>query len=259
VHDFIGANKVMLDILASNRDQLGVVSTNFAETIAKTDVMLGSAANIQLIESSLISGVLDFSLRLNSTTGHKLPTSYPSRRVILHVTVLDSTGEIIFESGRVNDDGSVEGVDADLDGQTYEPHHDLITTADQVQVYESIMGDNHNQVTYTLMRGLQYLKDNRLLPAGFDKVTTPADVAVKGGAYSDENFIAGSDEVRYQLSGLNDSVYSVEAELVYQTLAYSFAQDLFRENSGEVNDFKLMYNGSKFKSSVITATRFDID
>lgn len=98
-----------------------------------------------------------------------------------------------------------------------------------------------------------------MLPAGFDTFTAPADVAVKGRAYSDENFIAGRDEVRYQLSGLVDSGYSVEAGLVYQTLAYSFAQDLFRENSGEVNDFKLMYNGSKLKSSVIAATRFDIN
>ena len=68
------------------------------------------------------------------------------------------------------------GVDADADRATFEPHYDLITSPDQVQVYEAIMGNNLNEVTYTLLRGADYLKDNRLLPQGFDKATAPSDV-----------------------------------------------------------------------------------
>lgn len=122
VHDFIGANKMMLDILDTNRDQLGVRSNNFVKTIAKTETMLASAASIEPLQSSFNNGERSFDLKTNSTTGHKLPSAYPSRRVISHITVLNSTGEIVVESGRANSDGSVVGLDSDNDLLTYEPH-----------------------------------------------------------------------------------------------------------------------------------------
>jgi len=258
VHEFVGGNKLMLDIFNNNKQQLGVLSNNFSETIAKTQAMLNSAANISTVNQSLANGDLEFTLKINSTTGHKLPSAYPSRRVILHVTVKDGQGNVVFESGKINADGSVTGVDADADRSTYEPHYDLITQADQVQVYESIMGDNHNQVTYTLLRGMSYLKDNRLLPPGFDKATAPNDVKVAGNALNDGDFVGGSDQVTYRIAGLGGASYQVEAELVHQPLAYSFAQDLFEEVDGEVEDFKTMFNASNLKSNRITVSNFTV-
>lgn len=259
LHDFIGANKMMLDILDSNREQLGVRSTNFAETIAKTEVMLQSSASIESPQSSLSSGVLAFDLKINSSTGHKLPSAYPSRRVILHVTVRDSRGDIVFESGRVNDDGSVNGLDADQDLQRYEPHYELITEPEQVQVYEAIMVNNHDEVTYTLLRSMRYIKDNRILPIGFDKSTASSDIAVRGSALNDDNFTGGSDQITYQVDGLYDVRYTVEAELFYQTIAYAFAQDLFSVSGDEIEDFKLMYENANYKSSVITTLEFEVN
>ncbi len=258
VHEFVGANKFMLNVLKNNKQQLGVTATNFDDIIAATDVMLQSSANIELLSQSLNQGQLDFSLKINSQTGHKLPSAYPSRRVILHVTVLDSLNNVVFESGKVNPNGSVQGLDADFDALAYEPHYDLITTPDQVQVYEAIMGDTNDQVTYTLLRGSVYLKDNRLLPNGFNKSTAPEDIAVAGRAMNDNDFIGGSDQIAYRVSGLAAATYTVRAELVYQTIAYGFVRDLFEDNSAEVNDFKKMYNESSSKSSVLTELEFTV-
>jgi len=258
IHEFVGANKLMLDVFDKNKQQLGVLANNFAETIGKTQTMLNSAASITTTSQTLVNNTLAFTLKINSNTGHKLPSAYPSRRVILHVTVKDSQGTVVFESGKVNANGSVAGVDADADRSMFEPHYDLITSPDQVQVYEAIMGNNLNEVTYTLLRGADYLKDNRLLPQGFDKATAPNDVKVKGEALTDANFIGGSDEVSYQISGLSNGTYQVEAELLHQPIAYAFAQDLFTEVDGEVEDFKTMFNASNLKSSRIAISSFQV-
>ena len=198
VHEFVGANTFMLNMLKNNKQQLGVTATNFDDIIAATNVMLQSSANIELLSQSLSQGQLEFSLKINSQTGHKLPSAYPSRRVIVHVTVLDSSDNVVFESGKVNANGSVQGVASDFDSLAFEPHYDLITSSDQVQVYEAIMGNIDKEVNYTLLRGAIYLKDNRLLPNGFDKVTAPDDVAVAGDAYDDDDFIGGGDKISYR-------------------------------------------------------------
>ncbi|WP_305906402.1 multiheme c-type cytochrome [Methylomarinum sp. Ch1-1] len=258
IHEFVGANKLMLNILNDNKQQLGVTSNNFIDILAATEVMLQSSANIELVSQALNAGQLDFTLQINSQTGHKLPSAYPSRRAIVHVTVTDAQNNVVFESGKVNADGSVQGVDADVDAAAFEPHYNLITSPDQVQVYEAIMGDNNNEVTYTLLRGMSYLKDNRLLPNGFDKATAPDDVAVAGAAFDDADFIGGSDRISYRIADLPAGSYTVKAELVYQTLAYGFARDLFEDSSAEVNDFKKMYHESADKATVLTTLQFAV-
>ncbi|MCK5191078.1 MAG: hypothetical protein KAR12_13590, partial [Methylococcales bacterium] len=210
VHEFVGANTFMLTMLKNNKQQLGVTATNFDDIISATNSMLQNSANIEVLSQSLNQGQLDFSLKINSQTGHKLPSAYPSRRVIVHVTVLDSLNNAVFESGKVNANGSVQGVDSDFDALAFEPHYDVINSPDQVQVYEAIMGNSNDEVTYTLLRGATYLKDNRLLPNGFNKTTAPEDVAVVGAASNDNNFIGGSDQISYRISGLTDGNYTVK-------------------------------------------------
>jgi len=261
-HDFVGANKLMLDIFNNNKTQLGVVAAtaDFNETIEKTQTMLNSSATIDRVSQSLGSdNNLNITLQINSATGHKLPSAYPSRRVILHVTVKDSAGSVVFESGKVNANGSVVGVDADSDRTKFEPHYDLIDSPEKVQVYESIMGNTDNEVTYTLLRGAVYLKDNRILPTGFNKATAPNDVKVVGDALGDANFVGGSDQITYRIPNLTGSNYTVEAELVHQPVAYSFAQDLFSDSTNnEAADFKTMFDASASKTNRIALNTFSI-
>ena len=253
-HTLVGANTVMLDILARNKAALGVSADGFAGAITNTRAMLASAADIEVLNQNLVNGELTVQLRVNNHSGHKLPTSYPSRRAYLHFVVRDAAGDILFESGRTNADGSIAGANADTDLSRYEPHYDEITQADQVQIYEAIMQDTDSNVTYTLLRAASYLKDNRIPPAGFDKNSVSSDIRVAGAALSDVNFNSGSDTITYKVPvGLANSV-SYRAELNYQALAYGFIQDLLLDNSHpEVARFETMYNSTTLRSETIAA------
>ena len=167
---------------------------------------------------------------MQNRTGHKLPTGIPSRRLFIHYVVSDEEGRIVFESGKTSAGSPrIEGVDADADGRTFEPHHDVITVPDQVQVYEGIMGDTDGKTTYTLLRGARFLKDNRLLPAGFVKEKTPAEVRPTADAMGDTNFSGGQDLVTYVVAGLPGKRYWVSAELIYQTISYRFLENLYED------------------------------
>lgn len=248
-HSFLGSNRLMLSILQDYREPLGVLPKDFSASILNAQLLLDSAAVIEINDASVKNDTLKFNLKILSQTGHKLPSGYPSRRVILHVTVRDEQGKVVFESGKVNADGSVEGLDSDQNPNQYEAHYQLIESPEQVQVYEAIMQDYQEELTYTLLRAKSYTKDNRLLPIGFDKQTVPTKISVKGKAAFDEDFTGGSDVVQFSLEDFKSGNYTIEAELIYQTLGYAFAQDLFKDQAEEVSRFKQMFNASSMKST----------
>jgi hypothetical protein len=172
-------------------------------------------------------GQLTVDVTVRNLTGHKLPTAYPSRRAWLHVTVRDRDGQLVFESGALEPSGSIRGNDNDTDALRFEPHYTEIRGGDEVQVYESIMRDSNGNVTTGLLRGTAYIKDNRLLPRGFDKATAVPDIAVRGAAERDPDFTAESDRVRYVVNTAGRAgPFQVVAELRYQPIAFRWAQNL---------------------------------
>ncbi len=242
LHDFRGANTTMLDILDKNRTELGVTATGFAKEIDLTRQFLKTAASIEIPAATVSNGTLEAKVRVTNHTGHKLPTAYPSRRAWIHFVVKDATGRTVFESGRMNADGSIAGAAVDQDSTTYEPHYQVITAQDQVQVYEPIMGDTDGNVTHTLLRGARYLKDNRLPPGGFRKLAVPDEVRVVGDAATDPDFDNGSDTVVYRVAVGNAAGLTVTAELNYQGQSYGHLQDLFVDaDLPEVAAFKRMF------------------
>lgn len=236
-HTFYGGNTLMLDILGANREALGVGDGDFAAAVEATRTTLQSAARLAIEEASVANDTLQLRLRVDNDTGHKLPSGFPSRRAYLHVMVTDKDDRVIFESGALNPDGSIVGVDADT-GSGFEPHHaDVITDgARQVQVYESVMADSNGGLTYTLLRAAGYLKDNRLLPRGFDKEQAPEDIAVVGAAKDDEHFVGGSDTVSYNIALNGEQDLTIIAELNYQPIAYGFLLDLMCKVDGKLAD-----------------------
>jgi hypothetical protein len=216
--------------------------------------MGGRTAKLKVESLTLEDGVLTASLKVATLTGHKFPTGYPSRRAWLHVTVTDGAGEVFWESGVRNADGSIAGNAADADPAAFEPHYDLITQPDQVQIYEPIMGDHEGQVTYTLLRGAQYLKDNRLLPVGADKATLPPDVAVYGEAAGDANFSGGSDVVTYRVDvGEMKGPFTVRAKLLYEPLSYRFVVDMLADGTELTERFGGYYWGTDRTPLVVAA------
>ena len=73
--------------------------------------------------------------------GHKLPTAYPSRRAWLHFIVRDRSGRVVFESGALKPDGSIQRQRQRRGRRQFEPHYAEIRSPDEVQIYESILGD----------------------------------------------------------------------------------------------------------------------
>jgi hypothetical protein len=168
--------------------------------------------------------------------------------------VSDADGNVIFESGALNPDGSIAGNDNDADGHTFEPHYAEIRSIDQVQIYEPIVIDYRNEVTTSLLSGVSYVKDNRLLPQGFDKATAETAVAVNGNARSDENFMAGGDRITYRVT-LDEGVDEVQvnAQLLYQTISYRWADNLKGYDAMEAQRFVRYYEENAGISAVVLA------
>jgi hypothetical protein len=254
-HTFRGGNAFMLGILNKYRGELGVAALpqELDAAIRETRDYLASAAATVAIESPRLGASrLEFGVRVENTSGHKLPTAYPARRVWLHVRVTDDTGALRFESGAPRSDGSIAGNDNDEDALRFEPHWTEISRADQVQIYESVMVDREGRPTTGLLSAIRYGKDNRLLPRGFDKAGAGADVAVRGEAAADGDFTGGADLVSYRLdlgSGRPDRI-AIAVELLYQPIGYRWADNLRRYDAAETRRFVRYYSDSV--SGVVT-------
>ncbi len=124
-------------------------------------------AKVTIDQIILAAGRLQTDLTIENLSGHKFPTAYPSRRAWLHVTVKDRDGRVIFESGAMNPNGSIQGNDNDANSNQFETHYNEITNPDQVQIYEDIMVGANNIPTTGLLTAVRFIKDNRLLPEGF--------------------------------------------------------------------------------------------
>jgi hypothetical protein len=212
------------------------------------------AADLRISDATRAGASLAFDVVVTNRAGHKLPTAYPSRRVWLHAVVRDRARNIVFESGALEPDGRIRGNDNDLDAARFEPHHREIRSGDAVQIYEPILADEQGQVTTGLLTATRYLKDNRLLPDGFAKAGAPADVAVQGEAGADEDFTAGSDRVRYvvDLSGA-EGPFTMEVSLMYQPIAFRWAQNLGHRRAMETDRFVGYYNAAASASAVVLA------
>jgi hypothetical protein len=164
---------------------------------------------------------------------------------------MDRQGRIVFESGQVSGSGLIEGNASDAAADTFETHYEQITSADQVQIYESIMGTPAGVPTTGLLQATQYLKDNRLLPRGFNKLTAASEIAVFGGAAADPDFNGEEDHVRYRAAAAGAA--SVQVELRYQPIGYRWAQNLAPYQAPEPQRFVRYYNALAAASSVVVA------
>jgi hypothetical protein len=257
-HVFVAANFFMLRMLNRYRDALDVAALPQELSVAADETIRfleSQAARISIDGVRMEAGRLQADVIVENLGGHKLPTAYPSRRAWLHVVVRDGNGRPVFESGAANPDGSVEGNDNDADASTFEPHYTVIRSSDQVQIYESIIGDVNGGVTTGLLTGVRYLKDNRLLPRGFDKRTAEPDIAVHGAALDDPDFVGASDRVRYSVAvGDAQGPFVVQAELLYQPIGFRWATNLKAyDTAAEPRRFNSYYDSMASSSTAILA------
>ena len=190
----------------------------------------------------------------------KFPSGFPSRRTWIHVSVTDGFGESVFESGRPDELGRIEGNDADFVPGGCEPHYRVVSSPQEVQIYESVMENTDGEVTYTLLRGAAYRKDNRLLPKGFEIASADPRIAVFGMASSDPDFTAGQDKVSYQVAtGARPGPYLVDVKLYYQSVSAAFATDLREDSTDEVVRYILMHDSADHTPVTVASMRFSLD
>ena len=163
----------------------------------------------------------------------------------VHLKVTDPLNNVVYESGNYDEFGEIAGLDAD-----YEPHYDLITNENDIQIYEGVMVDVDLAVTNTLLRASQYIKDNRIPPKGFTTTHPSYDTtAIFGSAASDPNFNkenttegTGSDIVNYRIPVTNETTYKVFAEVCFQTIKPRVVDQLASISEPDITQFVGMYN-----------------
>ena len=256
-HYFVGANFLMQRILSNYRQDLGVAALPSELTAASqrtVNFLQSQSARVSIRDVEKSEGQLHIDVFVENLTGHKLPTAYPSRRVWLHMVIHDRNGRIVFESGALNPDGSIQGNDNDADPSRFEPHYREITKGDQVEIYEPILGDSEGHVTTGLLNAVGYLKDNRLLPDGFDKSTAEKDIAVAGDAAQDPNFTDKGSLVRYS-PAVDPSAgpFHIEVELWYEPIGFRWAHNLGAYQADEPQRLVSYYDSLASGAAVILA------
>jgi hypothetical protein len=156
--------------------------------------------------------------------------------------VTNEDEDVIFFSGEFDENGQIIN-----EALPYEPHHDVINSEQQTQIYQMVMANVEGEVTTTLLHADHHLKDNRLVPMGFSYSHPSYDtIAVVGAANSDENYNenqSGTDAIFYHIPIQNDAGdLHITAKVYYQTVNSRWLVDLFNEESDEINAFENMYN-----------------
>jgi hypothetical protein len=262
-HILVGGNTLIPEIFRDNAQALGVVApaAAFNATIAAAkDQLQKRSAKVTILGLTRSGSDLKFRVHVENLVGHKFPSAYPSRRAWIKVRVLDKSKKEVFLSGAFDGIGRILGANGtpraeEKAGGPLFPHRDSITASGQVQVWETQMGDDQNKLTFTLLRGAKYLKDNRLLPKGWVASHPDAKRTKPIGVGADPNFKGGSDEVSFAVSAPSAAgPYKIEVSLLYQTLSHRFAEELFQVNTPEIQAFKFYWNRATRVPVVVSVT-----
>jgi mono/diheme cytochrome c family protein len=262
-HELLGMNGFLLEMFDQFNDILGV---------RKSDYMTGTSDNLQNTQANLfeqarkrtatvettksIEGrMLTANVTVTNLAGHRLPSGVGFRRAFIELLVLenrDGRERVVWSSGRTNSvgvivDGEGRPLPTELftDG-VYQQHHEVITSDDQVQIYEELAQDADGNFTTSFIRRDHDLKDNRLLPRGwtekgpdpslngrFLKATFPHGNAERDPDYRDGK---GRDRVQYRIAlppGIDPKNVSVRASLYYQNIPPYYLNQRFTIGKGD--------------------------
>ena len=258
LHHLVGGNAFMLRLLKDNISSLGLTATpeQFDSTIARTERMLREhSLEIELEEADRTADTVFYELKLQNLAGHKFPSGYPSRRAFVEFLLQNEQLDTLFHSGTLDATYELVGIDPE-----YEPHHRIINSPDQVQIYEQVMGDVNDDVTTVLERAKTALKDNRIPPAGFSTLHAVYDTTkISGDAFNDPNFNwengvegSGADVIEYHIpiSGYTGEL-NVSVHVWYQPVPPRYPADMFTYSSAAIDTFQNMYNAADKSPSLV--------
>lgn len=247
LHTFVGGNAYMQQIFKDNISAIGATAEpeHFDSTKARTEFMLQEKSIDLSLTTTIIDDFLEAKVTIKNLAGHKLPTGIPLRRMWVHLQVEKVGSGIVFESGEWDGSGRINDYD-----KGYEPHYQIITSDDQVQVYEAVFADVEHQVTHTLLRAAEFVKDNRIPPVGFTSSSASYDsTGIYGEAINDPDFNksdnsegTGSDIITYKIVIEPNASYRIIAAICHQSIKPELVDHLREINETEISTFVAMYD-----------------
>lgn len=263
-HDIVGGNTFMLDMMKDNIDTLDIRADaeDFDEVKAATlELLQENTLDMDIIPLSRSADTLYFDVELTNKAGHKFPSGYPSRIAYIEVVARDEAGNVLFESGLL--DESYELIGRDI---PYEQHYDHITSEQQVQVYELVLADESGAETTVLSHAEFALKDNRLAPFGFSDTHQSYDTtAYFGEVLNDDDFNldgagvqgTGKDRVSYHIpTGGVEGEIEVEVAVYYQVTPPRWLASMFEFSSEDIDLFRWMYDNADKEPVAVASGAF---
>lgn len=251
LHDLVGGNVHMLNILKNNSATLGVVATaaQFNKTISKTyDMLQNQGLNLDLTTIERTTDTAFFQIDIENLAGHRFPSGYPARRLVVEFVLKNITGDTLFHSGGFDENYYV--LNEDL---PYEMHHDMINSENDAQIYEMVMGKENGDFTTILTYAHHPIKDNRLVPNGFSTSHEVYDTTlIAGFALEDENFNhingiegSGTDQLYFHVPifGSTDSL-TASVNIYYQSIPPKWMEEMFEGDTPQIESFHNMYDSA---------------
>ena len=261
-HVLVGGNAYMLDLFKTFVDDLGLTASaeQFEVTRQRTvEQLRNQTVELEFEQMHLSGGRLTADLRIKNLTGHKFPSGFPSRRAWIRFVIADGNGQIVFESGGTDAVGRIIHNNGDADPTVFEPHYLAIVQPEQVQIYESIMANASGEIITELMGATEYLKDNRIMPAGQDKFGAVEAIQPRGNAVGDEDFQGGVDEIQYAIDLREETgPFTVTVEVLYQSIAHPWVDAMRGLGSDEVEKFLRKYDAVPNEPVVVASETIEI-
>jgi hypothetical protein len=203
----LGVNPVNRNIATSEhpatslllaQDQAGRIATQETATVELRSLR-------RVARSRRTPAQLEVAVTVTNKAGHRFPSGVGFRRAFLELIVEDRRGRVLWGSGRTNAvgvlvDGDDEPLATEFSRTEWEPHHDVITGEDQVQIFEERHLDDQGKLTTSFLALAHRVKDNRLEPMGWS-ATKPHAEETKPVGTDDSSFFdgSGSDDVLYRI------------------------------------------------------------
>jgi len=277
-HEHVGLNVFLLEMFDQFPQILGVSKSDYMTSATNgVDIAIENmirqaqqdTATIKVHDVSLQDNQLQATVSLKNLTGHRFPSGVAFRRAFIEFVVSDGDQEI-WASGRTNSvglivDGEGKPLPTELlpDTNTYQPHHQMITSQNQVQIYEELNQNAAREFTTSFVHRVYDIKDNRLLPDGwrdssffkkdgevlfeFMEATDPKGVGDDPDYVDSGKNFEGGDSVVYSINlpeTVNADNLSVSATLYSQSIPPSWLHQRFTTAPNGLATKRLYYMAS---------------
>lgn len=277
-HEHVGLNVFLLEMFDQFPDILGVDKTDYMTSATNgVDIAIENmvrqaqreTASIDVNIDSFANREIQATVKLRNLTGHRFPSGVAFRRAFIEFAVFDGE-EKIWVSGDTNKIGVILGENGEPlpteflpNSTTYQPHHQVITSENQVQIYEELNQNAQKEFTTSFIHRVFDIKDNRLLPNGwrasdyfkkdgevmyqFMEATDPHAVSDDPDYQDQGPGFEGGDSIVYKVK-LPDSVdpnnVTVKATLYSQSIPPSWLHQRFKAAPNKPATQRLFYIAS---------------